>query len=217
MQTHMALKTLLTDLLGTGIAISTVDAFQGSEMDIIIVCTVRANDKNGVGFLSNFQRLNVSITRAKKALIIVGNAHCLAYGDQSGLWWSLCCHLRDNHLYFDVNLRSTFLNLKEPVFIEEAMEGKKQSRALSIEASVWRVRVFDKPKKQSANEACRLIGVLYEFLNTTGCGLTLVEAVSKKLRKHGDDSQVDDVFEWNRKDFSHSMSWAHLGFGMGPS
>ena len=113
---------LLTDSLGSRLSISTVDSFQGSEMEIIIFCTVRANGKNAVGFLPNHQRLNVSVTRSKTALIIVGNAYCLAYGDQSSMWWSYCSYLQENDLYFDENLERTELNLKEPVFVEDSID-----------------------------------------------------------------------------------------------
>lgn len=51
------------------IMISTVDAFQGDEKEIIIVSTVRSQD---LGFIINQQRINVCITRAKQHLVIVG-------------------------------------------------------------------------------------------------------------------------------------------------
>jgi superfamily I DNA and/or RNA helicase len=54
--------------------ISTVDAFQGHEMDVIIICTSR----NAVSdFLSNANRVNVAISRAKFHLLVVGNVEAL--------------------------------------------------------------------------------------------------------------------------------------------
>ena len=60
------------------INIASVDSFQGKEKDFIIINTVRSNDKNMIGFLKDIKRLNVSITRARHGLIIIGDAHCLA-------------------------------------------------------------------------------------------------------------------------------------------
>ena len=66
--------------------VATVDSFQGSERDIIILSLVRSNRGGRIGFLRDARRLNVAITRAKHALIMLGNARCLraardGYGD----------------------------------------------------------------------------------------------------------------------------------------
>ncbi len=66
-------KTLQKNQI-TEIKASTVDSFQGDERDIILISFVRANNKGLVGFLKDFRRLNVAITRAKLSLIIFGNA-----------------------------------------------------------------------------------------------------------------------------------------------
>ena len=56
------------------IEVNTVDAYQGREKDIIIISTVRTNS---LGFLRDYRRMNVAITRAKHFLFIVGNQKCL--------------------------------------------------------------------------------------------------------------------------------------------
>lgn len=65
------------------IEINNVDAFQGSEKDIIIYSVVRSNNKAELGFLSDERRLNVSLSRAKQQLFIVGNSDVSSYGNSS--------------------------------------------------------------------------------------------------------------------------------------
>ncbi|CAJ2652910.1 unnamed protein product [Trifolium pratense] len=64
--------------------VCSVDGFQGGEEDIIIISTVRSNLSGKVGFLSNRQRANVAITRARYCLWIVGNATTLT--NSNSVW-----------------------------------------------------------------------------------------------------------------------------------
>lgn len=54
----------------------TVDKFQGMEMDVIILSFVRNHhQKDGnIGFLKDYRRLNVALSRARELLMIVGSA-----------------------------------------------------------------------------------------------------------------------------------------------
>ena len=54
----------------------TVDRFQGSERDIIVLSMVRNNDnKHGdIGFAKDYRRLNVALSRAKELLVLVGSS-----------------------------------------------------------------------------------------------------------------------------------------------
>jgi len=60
------------------IEIDTVDGFQGREKEIVILTLVRSNKNKNIGFLKDLRRLNVSITRAKKKCIIIGDRNTIS-------------------------------------------------------------------------------------------------------------------------------------------
>lgn len=67
------------------VEINTVDAFQGSQKDIIIYSTVRSSiNPKKIGFLKSKARLNVAFSRAKDLLIIVGDLEFLNHSEVRG-------------------------------------------------------------------------------------------------------------------------------------
>jgi superfamily I DNA and/or RNA helicase len=60
------------------ISINTVDGFQGQERDIIYISLVRSNDSNEIGFLKDYRRMNVALTRARKKLVVIGDSSTIA-------------------------------------------------------------------------------------------------------------------------------------------
>ncbi|MCC7029217.1 MAG: AAA family ATPase [Chitinophagaceae bacterium] len=68
---------LAKEKLPEGVRISTIDSFQGQEKRNIIISLVRSNDQQVIGFLNDYRRMNVAITRAKEQLFIIGDSATL--------------------------------------------------------------------------------------------------------------------------------------------
>lgn len=62
------------ELLAKELRISTIDSFQGQEKETIILSLVRSNDDGDIGFLKDYRRMNVAITRAKEQLFVIGDS-----------------------------------------------------------------------------------------------------------------------------------------------
>ena len=80
-------KTKMEGLLkemAKNVEVNTIDGFQGREKDVIIFTTVRTRvgkKASNIGFVADERRINVGLTRARCALLLVGHRHALARND----------------------------------------------------------------------------------------------------------------------------------------
>ena len=84
---------------GTSIDIATVDAFQGRECDVVIYSTVRSNPQRRIGFLRDYRRINVALSRARELLVIVGDDFMMEHADlgmASNPFTEVLNHIRSN-------------------------------------------------------------------------------------------------------------------------
>ena len=85
---------------------NTVDGFQGREVDILVLSTVRAaehqasrSSSSSIGFVADVRRMNVALTRAKFSLWILGNARTLQTNEN---WASLLKDAKERNLVTQV-------------------------------------------------------------------------------------------------------------------
>jgi ATP-dependent RNA/DNA helicase IGHMBP2 len=71
---YAAQVALAKSELSSKLRIATIDSFQGQEQETIFISLVRSNSDGVIGFLVDYRRMNVAITRAKQQLIIVGDS-----------------------------------------------------------------------------------------------------------------------------------------------
>jgi hypothetical protein len=101
------LRSEIREETGRNITTSTVDSFQGSERDVIVASTVRSG--NTLGFLTDFRKLNVLLTRARAGTVVVGNARTL---QRDGVWSKLLSFLHERSCVLSVTPRSTHRGLQ---------------------------------------------------------------------------------------------------------
>ncbi|CAD5327204.1 unnamed protein product [Arabidopsis thaliana] len=103
--------TSVSDNLFT-LNVRSVDGFQGGEEDIIIISTVRSNCNGNIGFLSNRQRANVALTRARHCLWVIGNERTLSLS--GSIWTKLVRDSKKRGCFYDAvddkNLRDVMNN-----------------------------------------------------------------------------------------------------------
>ncbi|OAE31740.1 hypothetical protein AXG93_4874s1030 [Marchantia polymorpha subsp. ruderalis] len=130
------IRELFRDAIGVEatklIDINTVDGFQGREKDIAIFSCVRANPKGGIGFVSDYRRMNVGLTRARASMLVVG---CSAALKQDKHW---------NNLITSAEERRRLLKVSKPyhsLFSDQSLEAMKK---LDEEESQLRLLLAEK-------------------------------------------------------------------------
>lgn len=134
------LRSRFSNAFGSQVAadmeLNTVDGFQGREVDILVLSTVRAthsasdgNNQSRIGFVADVRRMNVALTRARLSLWVFGNTRTLQRDHNWGA------------LVKDAQEREAIIPVKRPynMFGEKATEQKQFEN---------RSKNFPEPEKQ---------------------------------------------------------------------
>ncbi|RZC62630.1 hypothetical protein C5167_024386 [Papaver somniferum] len=135
---------------GFSLRVKTVDGFQGGEEDIIIISTVRSNKGGSIGFLSNFQRTNVALTRARHCLWILGDERTLLNSETC--WSALVNDSKVRRCFFraceDKEIAKAILEAKNELSqLDDLLSGD----SLLFKSARWKVLFSDNFKKSFGN------------------------------------------------------------------
>nr|XP_011457958.1 PREDICTED: uncharacterized protein LOC105349612 isoform X2 [Fragaria vesca subsp. vesca] len=135
------------NLDGFIVKVKTVDEFQGDgEEDVIIFSTVRSNCQQSLEFISNMQRINVALTRARHWLWILGNERTLC--DSESVWETLVLDPKNFQCFFnadeDKELAKAILQVKKQF---DQLDDLLNSDSLLFRKARWKVLFSDNLSK----------------------------------------------------------------------
>jgi len=106
---YLAQQALILTFLAEGgadperVQVRTVDGFQGREKDLVVLSAVRCNPQGDIGFTGDWRRINVALTRARRGLVVLGNAATLSTSPD---WQNWLSHVTDAGAYIETSDQS---------------------------------------------------------------------------------------------------------------
>ncbi|PNX83045.1 hypothetical protein L195_g039083, partial [Trifolium pratense] len=153
--------------VGFDVKVKTIDGFQGGEQDVIILSTVRTDCNTSPGFISNNQRTNVALTRARHCLWILGNERALV--SQENVWKTLVLDAKKRQCFFnadeDKDLVKGIRDAKKEL---DQLDDLLNADSVIFRNSMWKVLFSDNFLKsfkrlRSEQKKKSIIGLLYKL------------------------------------------------------
>ncbi|CAJ2677794.1 unnamed protein product [Trifolium pratense] len=127
---------------GFDVKVKTIDGFQGGEQDVIILSTVGTDCSTSLGFISNNQRTNVALTRARHCLWILGNERTLV--SQKNVWKTLVLDAKKRQCFFnadeDMDLVKTIWDARKEL---DKLDDLLNANSVIFRNSRWKVLFSD--------------------------------------------------------------------------
>ncbi|ESQ35132.1 hypothetical protein EUTSA_v10006526mg [Eutrema salsugineum] len=130
------LRSRFSSAFGSQVAadmeLNTVDGFQGREVDILVLSTVRAthsapdgSNQSRIGFVADVRRMNVALTRAKLSLWVLGNTRTL---QRDHNWGALVKDAKEREVIIPVKKPYNYMFGEEKTEQQHFEPEKKHSR-----------------------------------------------------------------------------------------
>ena len=115
---------------------------------MIIFSSVRANFDKNVGFLADWRRMNVMMTRAKRGLIVIGNPSTL-HSDR--VWHHWLTWAAADGVIQGVNTKASYV----PTYLGNTLMGRSSASdsVLAAGAALYASDLTDKQKEETIDEA----------------------------------------------------------------
>ncbi|KAK9117964.1 hypothetical protein Scep_016057 [Stephania cephalantha] len=193
------------------VSVQSVDGFQGGEEDVIIISTVRSNKVGALGLLTNLQRTNVALTRARYCLWIIGNGKTLMHNNS--IWKNLVQDAKSRGCYFNADKDNTLAAaIIDGMVDSEQLKDINTMKSLLFREAKWKV-IFGKDFFRSLKDVRsveakkEVISLLKKLSNgwhdpQKACDLQVTDI---GIRRHAAHSAlVDIVFSWSLSDILNS-------------
>ncbi|KAG0457372.1 hypothetical protein HPP92_022529 [Vanilla planifolia] len=141
------------------VKVSTVDGFQGSEEDVIILTTVRSNTYGSIGFVSDRNRTNVALTRARHCLWILGNGSTLS--DSKSIWMELVLDAKARGFFFDAN---EDMSLSQAIIASYIEQGSIDALLPIHKLSISQNEMEESAQKDESDHAAITSGAIKSFI-----------------------------------------------------
>ncbi|KAI8018684.1 putative helicase MAGATAMA 3 [Camellia lanceoleosa] len=191
-------KTYNTDANSDfSVSVRSVDGFQGGEEDVIIISTVRCNVRGSVGFLSNRQRANVALTRARHCLWILGNGATLI--NSSSVWKKLVVDAKARGCFYDANDDKNLAQAVGGALVElNQLDTLLEPGSFLLRNTRWKVRFGDDFRKSMTRiKNVEIRKKVLSLVQNLSSGLHQNQK-NKVLNMNGTSSQLLEVHKVNK-------------------